>query len=152
MHPNSPEIWIFIALASVVIFAIGSVGVMCLYQNERVIIDRTEGIVRIWKADRIPFKSSSHALHEIASCIVTAQERRDEDYNTYTAYAVRLIFKNGEATVLETQNKSEAVSFATELSVELGIQGDPRLIQQLSEQDQLRRWVGLDDSNSDSKS
>ncbi len=148
--PNDAIGWILAFLAIAVLSAMGLIGIMAIFQNEHLVIDRREGVLKVWKNGRIPSKVSDNKLSELVSCVITAQERSDDE--TFTAYSVRLIFKTNEATVLETRSKSEAKCFAKELSLELGIREDPTLVQQLSEQDELRRLVGLDDSNSDSKS
>ena len=146
--PNDAIGWILVFLAIVVLSAFGLIGYMGLFQNEHLVIDRRDGLLKVWKNGRIP---SENKLSELVSCIITAQERSHED-ETFTNYSVRLIFKTSETNVLETRSKHEATSFAKELSVELGIREEPTLVHQLSEQNQLRRMVGLDDSNSDSTS
>lgn len=138
-RPDYSGWFLFAFSAMVLTFA----GVMS-FQRERLVIDRRSKRLHFWKAGKIPFAVETHPLDTLIGCVITQQERSDDD-STYTMYSVRLIFSQSTAAVLETQNKLKAVVFAREIRRELFLVGDAEIVVQMSDHDALLRWLKSED-------
>ena len=119
------------------------VGVMS-FHCERMVIDRRSKLLRFWKAGKIPFEAETHSLNTLVGCIISQQEKSDDD-TAFTIYSVRIIFSQSAVMALETRNKLEAVVFAREVRRELGVAGDAEVIQQMSDHEALLRWLDNED-------